>query len=49
MTLLEELKEQGFPVDKTKAWIQCKDFEDNSCAIEIATNHIWCPRTKHLN
>ena len=49
MTLLEELKEQGFPVDKTKAWIQCKDFEDNSGAIEIATNHIWRPRTKHLN
>ena len=23
MTLLEELKEQGFPVDKTKALIQC--------------------------
>ena len=49
MTLLEELKEQGFPVDKTKASIQCKVFEDNSGAIEIATNHKWRPRTKHLN
>ena len=49
MTLLEELKEQGFPVDKTKALIQCKVFEDNSGAIEIATNHKWRPRTKHLN
>ena len=49
MTLLKELKEQGFPVDKTKALIQCKVFEDNSGAIEIATNHKWRPRTKHLN
>ena len=49
MALLEELKEQGFPVDQTKASIQCKVFEDNSGAIEIATNHKWCPRTKHLN
>ena len=49
MTLLEELKEQGFPVDQTKALIQCKVFEDNSGAIKIATNHKWHPRTKHLN
>ena len=49
MTLLEELKEHGFPVDKTKASVQCKIFEDNSGAIEIATNHKWWPRTKHLN
>ena len=49
MTLLEELKEQGFPVEQTKASIQCKVFEDNSGAIEIATNHKWRPRTKHLN
>ena len=49
MTLLEELKEQGFPVDKTKASIQCKVFEDNSGAIEIATNLKRHPRTKQLN
>ena len=49
MTLLEELKEHGFPVDKTKASVQCKVFEDNGGAIEIATNHKWRPRTKHLN
>ena len=49
MTLLEELKEHGFPVDRTKASVQCKVFEDNSGAIEIATNHKWRPRTKHLN
>ena len=49
MTLLEELKERGFPVDKTKASIQCKGFEDNSGVIEISMNHKWRPRTKHLN
>ena len=49
MTLLKELKEHGFPVDKTKASVQCKVFEDNSGVIEIATNHKWWPRTKHLN
>ena len=49
MTLLEELKTHGFPVDQTKASVQCKVFEDNSGAIEIATNHKWRPRTKHLN
>ena len=49
MTLLEELKEHGFPVDKTKASVQCKVFEDNSGAIKIATNHKWRPRNKHLN
>ena len=43
MALLEELKEQGFPVDKTKESIQCKVFEDNIVVIEIATNHKWRP------
>ena len=49
MSLLDELKECGFSVDQTKATVQCKVFEDNSGAIEIATNHKWRPRTKHLN
>ena len=49
MSLLDELKECGFPVDQTKATVQCKVFEDNSGAIEIATNHKWLPWTKHLN
>ena len=43
MTLLEELKAHGFPVDQTKASVQCKVFEDNS------GDHKWRPRTKHLN
>ena len=49
MSLLDELKECTFPVDQTKATVQCKVFEDNSGAIEIATNHKWRPQTKHLN
>ena len=49
LSLLDELKEQGFPVDQTKATIQCKVFEDNSGAIKIATNHNRRPRTRHLN
>ena len=49
MSLLDELKEHGFPVDQTKATVQCTVFKDNSGAIEIATNHKWRPRTKHLN
>ena len=49
MTLLEELIELGFPVDKTKASIQCKVFEYNSGAIKIATNQKWHQRTKHLS
>ena len=49
MSLLDELKEHGFPVDQTKATVQCNVFEDNSGAIEISTNHKWRPWTKHLN
>ena len=49
LSLLDKLQEQGFPVVKTKATTQCKVFEDNSGAIEIATNHKWHPRNKHLN
>ena len=49
MSLLNKFKEHRFSVDQTKATVQYKVFEDNSGAIEIATNHKWRPRTKHLN
>ena len=49
MSLLDKLKERGFPVDQTKVTVQCKVFKDNSGAIEIATNHKWHLQTKHLN
>ena len=49
LSLLDELKDQGFPVDQTEGTIKCKVFEDNSGAIEIASNHKRRPRTKRLN
>ena len=49
MSLLDKLKKREFPVDQTKATVQCKVFKDNSGAIEITTTHKWHPRTKHLN
>ena len=36
-------------VTPEKAKIFCRVFEDNSGAIEMAKNHKYRPRTKHLN
>jgi hypothetical protein len=47
--LLDEMKEEGFPITSTEAKIHCKVFEDNSGALEIARNPKYRPRTKHLN
>ena len=49
MELLREMKANGFPIFKTKPKIHCKVFEDNSGALEMAKNHKFRPRTKHLN
>jgi hypothetical protein len=49
MSLLKEMKEQGFAVEATSPQVRCKVFEDNSGAIELATVHKTRPRTKHLN
>ena len=49
MGLLKEMKEQGFQVLSTDPKIHCKVFEDNIGAIELATNHKYRPRTKHIN
>ena len=49
MQLLKEMKEHRFPVVKTAPDIKCRVFEDNSGALEMATNHRYRPRTKHLN
>ncbi len=46
---LKELKREGFPVSGATPTIKCKVYEDNSGALEIATNHKYRPRTKHLN
>ena len=49
MELLKELKAAGFPIERTTPTVLCEVFEDNSGALEIATNHKFRPRTKHLN
>jgi hypothetical protein len=47
--LLREMKERGFPVPSAEAQVHCQVFEDNSGALEIATNPKYQPRTKHIN
>ena len=47
--LLKELKENGFPINRSQASVHCRVFEDNSGAIEMAKVHKYRPRTKHLN
>ena len=49
MELLREMKRHGFGIKSTKPNVHCKVFEDNSGALEIAMNHKYRPRTKHLN
>ena len=49
MQLLNEIKDKGFAVKGTTPTIHCEVFEDNSGALEIATNHKFRPRTKHMN
>ncbi len=48
MRLLDEMKKEGFPISCTKARVKCEVFEDNSGALEMARNHKYRPRTKHL-
>ena len=49
MGLLKELKSRGFEVGDTVPKVHCKVFEDNSGALEMAKEHKYRPRTKHLN
>ena len=49
MELLKELRRNKFPVHSSTATIHCKVFEDNTGALEIARQHKYRPRTKHLN
>ena len=49
MQLLKEMKLNSFPVNKATPKVKCRVFEDNSGALEMATNHRYRPRTKHLN
>ena len=38
-----------FPLNTNTTTVHCQVFEDNIGALEIATNHKYRPRTKHLN
>mmetsp|Transcript_26540 Transcript_26540/g.37655 ORF Transcript_26540/g.37655 Transcript_26540/m.37655 type:complete len:1449 (-) Transcript_26540:1524-5870(-) len=49
MNILKEMKEKNLPVVRSTADIHCRVFEDNSGAVEIAREHKYRPRTKHLN
>jgi histone deacetylase 1/2 len=49
LDFLKEAKEKGIPIDVHDAAIQCKIFENNSGAIEMAKVPKMRPRTKHLN
>ena len=48
MQLIKEMKANDFPVKSVTPTIRCQVFEDNSGALEMATNHKFRPRTKHL-
>lgn len=47
--LMKELRKGGFDVNDAVPVVKCKVFEDNSGALEIAMNHKYRPRTKHMN
>ncbi len=49
MNLLQEIREQDYPVICTKPHMYCKVFEDNSGALELARLPKQCLRTKHIN
>ena len=49
MEILAEMKRHGYDVDDSSAKCHLKVYEDNSGALEIAKNHKYRARTKHLN
>ncbi len=49
MWLLEEAGQQGIKILNARPKINCKVFEDNAGAIEIANIPKMRPRIKHLN
>jgi hypothetical protein len=49
MGLLREMASLGFDVTTGAPTVQCRVFEDNSGAIELATKDKFRPRTKHIN
>ena len=49
MTLLNEMKQNGFISELESPEVKIKVYEDNSGALEMANTHKYRPRTKHLN
>ena len=49
MECLKEIQSRGILVNDTRSTIQCRVFEDNSGALEMARVHKYRPRTKHIN
>ena len=49
MNLLNEMRDEGFKINSKTPKIKVRVFEDNSGALEMAKNHKYRPRTKHLN
>ena len=49
MELLKEMRDHSFINNYTDPIVYCKVYEDNSGALEMATNHKYRPRTKHIN
>jgi hypothetical protein len=48
MNLIEELRNYGVDLIKNQPILQCKVFEDNAGAIELAKLPKLRPRTKHM-
>ncbi len=49
MNLLQEMREQNFTVICIEPYVNCKVFEDNAGALELARLPKLRPRTKHIN
>jgi hypothetical protein len=49
MFLVQEICEKGFQVIRTKPYVYCKVFEDNSGALELARLPKLRHCTKHIN
>ena len=49
MKLLQEIKQHSFPINKIAPTTECRVFEDDSGALEMAINHKYRPRTKYMN
>ena len=49
MQLINEMAAHGIKINHATPKVKCRVFEDNSGALEMAKEHKYRPRTKHLN